>query len=163
MKHIEVAFKYLMQKELPGNVFDPTTMLGKLLHGSGQKDGEAWCAYFVEGVFSEAYPDRDPEFQRLFSASAVKTFDNFLRAKYPVSKVPHRGDVVIWKRYKEGLGLWQGHAGIVTEVINENRFKTIEGNTNGLGSREGDSVQQKERTLSVVRNGLNVLGFIKIA
>jgi hypothetical protein len=163
MNHIDVAFKYLLQKELPGNVFDKNTMLGKLLHEAGQKDGESWCAYFVEGVFSEAYPERDPEFKRLFSAGAVKTFENFVRAKYPVSKIPHRGDVVIWQRFKDGARMWQGHAGIVTEVINENRFKTIEGNTNGLGSREGDSVQQKERTLTFQQNGLNVLGFIKIA
>jgi hypothetical protein len=162
MKHIDVAFKYLLQKELPGNVFDKGTMLGKLLHEAGQKDGEAWCAYFVEGVFSEAYPELDATFEKLFSASAVKTFENFVRYKYPTSRTPKRGDVVIWQRFKDGVRMWQGHAGIVTDVINENRFNTIEGNTNGNGSREGDSVQQKERTLTVVQNGLNVLGFITV-
>lgn len=162
MKAVEVAKKYLEQKELPGNVFSENTTLGKLLKKSGHKNGEAWCAYFMEGVFVEAYPERAIELTKLFSASAVSTYKNFQGAGFKVGRVPHVGDLVIWQRYKEGVATWQGHTGIVVEIINENRFKTIEGNTNSKGSREGDSVQLKERSLSVLSNGLNVLGFVTI-
>ena len=52
MKHIDIAFKYLLEKELPGNVFDERTPLGKMLKKVGQQNGEAWCSYFVEGLDS---------------------------------------------------------------------------------------------------------------
>jgi hypothetical protein len=162
MKQIEVAKKYLAQKEMPGNVFVESTPLGRLIKKAGQKDGEAWCAYFVEGVFVEAYPERAEQFSRLFSASAVKTFDNFKNAKFTTGRKPKVGDIVIWQRYKDGKATWQGHAGLVSQIINENTFKSIEGNTNSAGSREGDSVQEKTRTMSVLSTGLNVLGFITI-
>lgn len=162
MKQIQIAEKYIGQKESAGNVFPDSSPLGKALHKAGQKNGEAWCAYFVEAVFVEAFPEKEPALTRLFSASAVKTYENFKAAGYTVSDKPKPGDIVIWQRYKDGVKLWQGHAGIVTDVINANRFKTIEGNTNSAGSREGDSVQRKERTLTRLANGLNVLGFITL-
>jgi hypothetical protein len=161
MTPIQVAQKYLHQKEEPGNKFKDTP-LGQLIHSAGQRDGEAWCAYFMEGVYCEAYPERNEELRKLFSASAVRTYENFEKAGFKVGRIPHPGDLVIWQRYVAGEKKWQGHAGIVTQVVNENRFKTIEGNTNSGGSREGDSVQEKERTLSVLSNGLNVLGFVTI-
>lgn len=162
MKHIDVAKKYLNQSELPGNVFDENTPIGKILHKAGQKNGEAWCSYFVEGVFREAYPEKDDHFSKIFSAGAVNTFHNFREVGYKTSTTPSVGSIVIWQRYKDGKPSWQGHAGIVIEVIDENRFRSIEGNTNRAGSREGDSVQIKERTLTHRINGLNVLGFITV-
>ena len=155
MKHIEIAKKYIGQKEGKGNVFDDSTPLGKILKEAGHNDGEAWCCYFTEAVFVETL-------RALFSASTVQTFHNFKNAGYEISDVPKVGHLVIWQRYKDGKATWAGHAGIVTKVIDETSFVSIEGNTNSAGSREGDSVQEKVRTTARTENGLNVLGFVKI-
>lgn len=162
MKPQEVAAKYIGMKENAGNKFDDNTILGQVLHKAGQKDGEAWCAYFAEAVFCEAYPDRNQELRKLFSASAVQTFKNFRDAAHLVNEVPRAGNLVIWQRYKDGKETWQGHAGIVESVNQDGSFYAIEGNTNSEGSREGDSVQRKLRKQIRVENGLNILGFIQV-
>lgn len=155
MKQIEVAKKYLGQKEKPGNDFDEDTALGKILKEAGHKDGEAWCALFTEAVFVETL-------RALFSASTVQTFHNFKNAGYEVSNVPKVGALVIWQKYEGGKPVWSGHAGIVTKVNQDGSFISIEGNTNSTGSREGDSVQEKVRKNIKTDNGLNILGFITI-
>lgn len=155
MKRIDVAKKYLGQKELPGNVFDAKSPLGKIIIEAGQKDGEAWCCYFMEAVFVETL-------RALFSASTVQTFQNFKNAGYEISDVPKVGALVIWQKYQDGKPTWSGHTGLVTKVQSDGTFFTIEGNTNSTGSREGDSVQEKMRKVVKTDNGLNVLGFIMV-
>lgn len=152
---IDIAKKYINHKEKPGNNFDDDTPLGKILKEAGHKDGEAWCAYFMEAVFVETL-------RSLFSASTVQTFQNFKNAGYEISNVPKVGALVIWQRYKDGKPTWAGHAGLVTKVQSDGVFFTIEGNTNSSGSREGDSVQEKMRKNVKVENGLNILGFVII-
>lgn len=152
---VEVAKNYLGHKEMPGNIFDVKSPLGKIIIEAGQRDGEAWCAYFTEAIFVETL-------RKLFSASAVQTFKNFKDAGYEVSDVPFVGALVIWQRYKDGKPTWQGHAGIVSKVNSDGSFVAVEGNTNSAGSREGDSVQEKTRRNVRVENGLNILGFVKI-
>lgn len=155
MKQIEIAKKYIGQKELPGNYFDEKSPLGKIIIEAGHKNGEAWCAYFAEAIFVETL-------RALFSASTVQTFHNFKNAGYEISEVPRVGALVIWQRYKDGKPTWQGHAGIVTKVNSDGSFISIEGNTNSKGSREGDSVQEKVRQNIRTENGLNILGFVII-
>lgn len=154
-KQIEVAKKYIGQKELPGNIFDPKSPLGKIIIEAGQKDGEAWCAYFCEAVFVETL-------RSLFSASAVQTFQNFKNAGYEITEGPKVGALVVWQRYKDGKPTWMGHCGIVTKVNADGSFLSIEGNTNSAGSREGDSVQEKVRKNVRTDEGLNILGFVII-
>ncbi len=164
-KAIEVALKYVGQKELTGNVFSDSSDFGKKLHGAGQKDGDPWCALFVETVFKEAFPERFKEFDKLFSASAVQTYKNFLKAGggYLFNNLPREGNIVIWQKYVDGKDQWQGHAGIVYELKSSWEFTSIEGNTNEAGSREGTSVQIKDRkVIANVWNGLKVLGFIGV-
>jgi uncharacterized protein YkvS len=153
---IDTARKYIGQKELPGNKFidDPKVKgdLGERIKAAGQKDGEAWCAYFVEAMLRETYPNRSGEIDKYISASAVKTLENLKKAGYNVSKLPTVGDIVVWQ---------QGHIGIVSKVINGNVFMAIEGNTSDGKSREGTTVMEHRRTMSVLTNGLNVMGFVK--
>lgn len=166
-KAVEVALQYVGQKELPNNVFSDSSDFGKKLHGVGQKDGDPWCALFCELVFKEAYPERFKEFDKLFSASAVQTYKNFIKAGgYMENNMPQVGNLVIWQMQKEGQAQWQGHAGIVISVEqppNHWIFKSVEGNTNSVGGREGVTVAIKERkVLAKVWNGLKVLGFVQI-
>jgi hypothetical protein len=162
MKQIEVAKKYLGQSELNGNVFTDDTELGRKLHLAGHKNGEAWCCYFQEAVFCEAFPSQNSELRKLFSASTIKTFDNFKEAGYDCHDFPREGDLVIWQRYVDGQKQWQGHAGLVVRVGDDGWFHSIEGNTNKNGEREGTSVMEKFRNINRGRTGLNVLGFITI-
>lgn len=169
-KVTEIALKYVGQKELPNNVFDPNSDFGKKLHAVGQRDGDAWCALFCEMVFKEAYPEKFKELDKLFSASAVQTYKNFTHKEkglgYMNHALPKEGCLVIWQMYKEGVAQWQGHAGIVISVEaqpNHWIFKSVEGNTNDAGGREGVTVAIKERkVLAKVWNGLKVMGFIQI-
>lgn len=153
MEQIDIAKKFIGQKEKPGNDFDIDTPLGKILKEAGQKDGEAWCAYFMEAVFVETL-------RSLFHASTVQTFLNFKNAGYEIRDTPKIGSLVIWQRYAGGKPTWQGHAGVVTKVNPDGSFGTIEGNTSEKGSREGTSVQEQIRKNVKVENGLNILGFI---
>lgn len=161
MSVIEVAKKYLGESELKGNVFTEDTELGRRLKESGHSDGEAWCAYFAEAVFCEAFPEKEKAFRRMFSAGAVKTIENFRRNGYTVFQSPQPGMLVIWQHYDKGKPSWQGHAGIVVDVLPNGTFVTVEGNTTAAGSREGTSVQIKTRSLKAVATGLNVIGFVK--
>ena len=160
MKLIEIARSFVGQKELPGNKFEDTE-LGKLLHEAGQRDGEAWCAYFGEAMCAKAYPEKSKDIQKYFSASAVQTFRNFVAANFSVTAVPLPGSLVIWQKYEAGKALWQGHLGIVTEVV-PGSFKSVEGNSNAAGSRDSDSVVENTRIEKFNPNGLSVMGFINL-
>lgn len=162
-KAVEIALKYVGQKELANNTFDHNSDFGKKLHAVGQKDGDAWCALFCELVFKEAFPEKFKELDKFFSASAVQTYKNFYKAGYLAGNVPREGHLVIWQMQKDGVAQWQGHAGIVYQVKSSWEFTSIEGNTNAAGGREGVTVAIKERkVLADVKNGLKVLGFIQI-
>lgn len=159
----EVARKYLGQTEKPANSgFNDATFQEKMEEVGFQK-GHAWCAYFAELVFKEAIPERFDELDTLFSGSTVLTFRNFKDAAFPIGHVPAMDHLVIWQTMKEGKAMATGHAGIVSEVISTWEFKSIEGNTNSQGGREGFEVAEKERKVfAEVKNGLKVLGFIMI-
>jgi len=166
MKVLAVASRYVGNKELYGNKFidDPKIIgdLGELIKKAGQNDGEAWCAYFAEAMFAEAYPEKVLWLRKYFSASAVKTHEAFVKAGIQSHMIPKAGDLMIMQRYEKGLKSWQGHAGIVEKVNADGSWISIEGNTNNGGSREGDGVYRKHRKNQRTENGLNLLGFLTL-
>ena len=159
----EVARQYIGQTEKPGNMGFNDATFEKKMQEVGFQKGHAWCSYAVELWFKEAYPERFDELDKLFSGSTIQTFRNFRDAAYPIDHVPVVNHLVIWQMMKEGKPQPTGHAGIVSEVKSSWEFKSIEGNTNSHGGREGFEVAEKERkVLATVVNGLKVLGFIQI-
>lgn len=56
-----------------------------------------------------------------------------------------RGDLFVWNG-KNG-----GHIGFVTAVRPNGLFTTIEGNTNAAGSRDGDGVYDRVRSLGLLQ------------
>lgn len=185
-KIINRAMYYRGQQEIPGNQgfierdlhekIDDKTFQEKM-ELCGWEKGQAWCAYFVELVWKEAYAG-DPLVSLLdilFNAGALATWNNFSKSEFITDKKPEPGAIAIWQNYRyvtipnyhdlknsrtELRGTWQGHAGIVIEVI-KNEFVTIEGNTNENGSREGIEVARKIRLLSFdIHKGLVLKGFI---
>lgn len=162
MKVIEIARQYIGKLERLGNTGfeDPQFEADMKALGEWQS-GYAWCACFAQMCFRKAFPERD-ELKKLFDPSTRKTFDNFKKAGFKISLSPVIGSLVIWATYKNGIKEWTGHAGIVSDVIGANAFKSIEGNTSGAGSRNGDRVFEHNRTTVAKANGLNVMGFIII-
>jgi hypothetical protein len=165
-KAVETALKYIGQTEKPHNSGFTQIDFERKMESVGFNKGHAWCAYFSELVFKEAYPDKKKEFDKLFNASAVKTFGNFKDAGYLVNDLPQEGNLVIWQTQKDGEPQWTGHAGIVVSVEPEPdhwKFESVEGNTNDGGGREGYIVARKKRkVLKDVPDGLKVLGFVQI-
>ena len=163
MKPSEVASQYIGQTEIKGNMGFKDPCFEEKMKAVGFQDGHAWCAYFAELVFKEAYPEKFTELDKLFSASAVQTFKNFEAAGYEISGTPEQDSLVIWQTQKQGKPHWTGHAAIVAKVIDHETFESIEGNTNMAGSREGIMVNTRTRKVLLnIKDGLKVIGFVKI-
>lgn len=163
MRPSDIAIKYIGETEIPGNQgFSDPTFEAKM-NSVGFIKSQAWCSYFAELVFKEAYPEKMAELSERFSGSAVKTFDNFKDAGYLIGSVPQVDSLVIWRRYVKGKAQWQGHAGIVVSIKSTWEFDSVEGNTNDEKSREGYTVaRQHRKVIFEVKDGLKVMGFVHI-
>jgi hypothetical protein len=154
---------FLGQVEVEGNKGFKDAKFEALMKSVGWKQGDAWCSYFCELVWKQAYGVKSPYWKmidKLFTPSATATFANFSgSATFKTGKVPQPGALVVWQ-YGSG---WKGHIGICMNKVEKNGyFDTIEGNTNKAGEREGMYVLRKKRALynPYKANGLNLLGFI---
>ena len=113
-----------------------------------------WCAAFICWLFREAMKDGKYSFKRPQTAGAYD-FENWCREQdnSVLLKKPHggdikAGDIVIFTFSHIGLAIsGPDEAGYVT---------TIEGNTDGQGSREGGAVLIKKRKLSSIRSRIRV-------
>jgi hypothetical protein len=108
-----------------------------------------WCAAFICWCINKAMIGGTWTFKRPETAGAwdlenwCKSVDNSAKLKKPPTSVK-RGDVVIYKF---------SHVGIAVDDLDENGMvKVVEGNTNGEGSREGDGVYLKHRSISKIRS-----------
>jgi hypothetical protein len=126
----------------------------------GWRKGQAWCAYFVRlCVRLAGYVDYT-------SPGAVQTYRNYEKRKMTGSEA-REGAIAVWQSYKDGKpvlrnGMYPGHVGIVERVSEDGKtMSTIEGNTDGEGSREGDGVRVKIRYAATrpIQNGLRLVGF----
>lgn len=158
----DCALKYVGQKEKVNNSGFKDSEFENRMKAVGFNSGQAWCSYFSELVWKEVYSIQRPEIiqelDKLFSASATATWKNFdLDPTYMTSNVPVVGSLVVWRHGTD----WKGHIGIVTEITGTG-FKSVEGNTNAAGGREGIEVAVKDRKLdyTVKANQLNLIGFI---
>ena len=107
----------------------------KFLASVGLGPGWAWCAAFVSWCLLEAGADKAKLPPR---RAAVRDWVAWADLGGRLRPEPRRGRLFWW------LDGSQGHIGYVTEVVGTT-VKTIEGNTNDRGSREGDGVYRRER------------------
>lgn len=159
---VAYARSFVGQKERPANTGFQKVDFDNMMREQGFKPGFSWCAIFCKLVFNNFL---DKSFMPIFSPSAVKTYNNFITIRPKSRKlIPSKGAMVVWQRHKNGVPTWQGHIGIVSEVIDKNKFKSIEGNGNKEGGSEGKEVVEIERPLdfSVKKNGLVLLGFVDL-
>ncbi len=159
---VKVAKSYIGQQEIKGNKGFKDEEFEEKMREVGFQTSHAWCSYFAELVWTEAYfdnPDMLKLIKKQFSGSSFRTLQRFTELGMD-SKDAQIGSVVIWRRKKDGKYTTQGHVGIVTEV-HDNYFVSVEGNTNSAGSREGEVVAEKKRDYSWSRNkGLELSAFI---
>ena len=160
------------QKEIKGNMGFVDPVFDMIMRRVGFEDSQAWCALFAEACYSfPTYEHKSKVFLTIsdcFSANAVRTYDNFQKYGgefFEVGKKLLTGSVVIWEKRTNGEpiknDIWTvGHAGIVSEV-HEDYFKSIEGNGNSSGGREGIEVVEMVRKYNYFdKDGLCLKGFI---
>ena len=163
----KTALLFIGKKEIKGNMGFVDKEFEKLMQSVGHNKGEAWCALFAELVWKLAAVQNQflvAELSKLFSKSATRTFTNFKEAGWKIGDKGEHGDLIVWRRYKDGTPTWMGHMGIVIEYRECcDEIVTVEGNTNIKGLREGDRVAIKSRKIEEgdIVNGLKRLGFIK--
>tara|TARA_R110002012_G_scaffold28205_2_gene89150 strand:- start:136 stop:756 length:621 start_codon:yes stop_codon:yes gene_type:complete len=118
--------------------------------------GWPWCAAFICWLIREAIEDEDVEFKRPRTAGAwdfenwaKKEIVNNVDLRKPTNEDIKAGDIVIFTFSHIGLA--------VKDIDSSGYVTTIEGNTNGAGSREGGSVLEKKRHVSSIRSRIRIL------
>lgn len=128
----------------------------------GWQKGWPWCMSFVKTIYLHTEmmfgnPKRVEKLYQLLSASvhntwkAVKSSSEFQTSKKPLKP----GCIVFWD-----TGHGHGHAGIYLGYKDKEHIYEVEGNTNGYGSRDGEYVAIKSRTLRPKR--WKLLGFAQL-
>ena len=101
--------------------------------------GVAWCGAFV-GANLTWQGVKNPN--SAYSPNYAKSKDIIWKIKKRNKVELLGGDVVTY--YYSNIGR-VGHTGFLEKIDNNGYFITIEGNTNNIGSREGDGVYKKKR------------------
>ncbi|AIM38274.1 hypothetical protein KO02_17470 [Sphingobacterium sp. ML3W] len=159
---VSAAEWYNGRTEKTGNAGFHDPSFEKELKSVGWYKGLAWCAFFTKLIYTKAYASvpLSSVIRNRFNGGALATYNN---AKadgiLKVSDVPAVGAIAVWQHGSSSAG----HVGIVKSFdLKTNTMHCIEGNTNASGSREGDQVAIKARTIKRARtaSGLNLKGFI---
>ncbi|MDB4352954.1 CHAP domain-containing protein [Porticoccaceae bacterium] len=117
--------------------------------------GWPWCAAFICWLVREAIEDKDYDFKRPRTAGAWD-FENWAKQqsgkgvelRKPTNEDIKAGDIVVFTF---------SHIGLAIEDVDASGYvKTVEGNTNGAGSREGGSVLEKRRHVSKIRSRIRI-------
>jgi len=127
---------------------------------SGYMNREPYCAAFVCWVIAEAErrgckvgpKPRDAAVRNIVSWAKRPGNGAMVFLAGPRDRTPRAGDLVYWRFNSQH----PNHIGIV-ESVSGTAIHTIEANTDGSGSREGDGVYRKRRTIAAAA------GFIRLA
>jgi len=116
------------------------------------KRGNPWCAAFIAWTFKQAKVDA------ITSAYSPSWFPQkrivYQRSRNSITYIPATGDVfgIYFNNLKR-----IAHVGFV-DLWQSNYCITVEGNTNGAGSREGDGVYRKRRLINQIYKVSNWIG-----
>ena len=120
------------------------------LKSVGLGKGYSWCMAFVYWSVKEAAKQLNTTSPLIKTAGVLRQW-NEVNSKMKFTN-PKPGDIFIMD-YGKGLG----HAGFVVEVLSNGNLKTIEGNTNDEGSREGYEVCYRTRKKSQIKGYIRIL------
>ena len=135
------ADSFVGEKEQGHNAGPFVTMLLKAV---SLPAGNAWCAAFISFCLRKAGFNGGPIG---FGRARVKAWADWAFENDLIRNNPRRGDLFFWIN-KNGTG----HIGFVLSSRDDlGRFRTLEGNTNPKGSREGDGVYKRDRGGATIR------------
>lgn len=127
----------------------------KYLASVGLGPGYAWCAAFVYWCLREAGSQLNKPNRCLRSGGVIKQWNHAAGRLPTITSREARDNPALLKPgmvfvIDSGKGL--GHEGFVLSVSGAS-FTTIEGNTDGSGSREGGGVYQRLRKVGEINKG----------
>ena len=155
-KMVTLAREQIGVSEVDGTNCGPMVDTYKAATWLDPDKGWPWCAAFICWLVKEAIEKEDVKFERQRTAGAWD-FENWAK-KYATNGVDLRkptnedikaGDIIVFTFSHIGLA--------VADVDSSGYVKTIEGNTNGEGSREGGAVLEKNRHVSKIRSRIRIL------
>ena len=164
----EIALKDIGQEEIRGNKGFKDPKFQERMEEAGFEEGHSWCLYYCEDVWKQAFPDSmQPILDKLFSANAVKTWENFWNSDFITSSTPVVGAIAMYIKRVNGQASFVGNTewkrghGCIVSSFDDEGFTSIDGNSNDDGSREGYEVVELNKNYDFkVENGLELLGFV---
>jgi Putative peptidoglycan binding domain/CHAP domain len=151
----EIARPFLGATEAPGNRMGTDPRMRQIFEADrlapgGQTDGYPWCCALVSlcvqrliaanPVYHGLTPPTTPSVSA-FRTQWAPSQNCLLFTPSERTHSPHKGDIVVYTF---------SHIGIV-DVVGSGQVRTIEGNTNEAGSREGTICRQKDRAFGIIR------------
>jgi len=155
---VELAKSYVGIKEVGKNAGFSSEDFEARMRKLGWIPGQAWCAYFAKLLWLEAYQGSEihSTLKNVLSGGVIQTFRNAKGSPLlKVADMPVVGGLVLFE-----VGAGKGHEGVCITVRDEFRIGTVEGNTNAVGSRDGDGVLERQRSLDVNTKKWRYLGCI---
>ena len=151
----DIAIHYLGATEAQGNRMGSDPRMKEIFEAdkyapNGETDGYPWCCAFVSMCVQKLI-DISPYYRHVAKPYTPSVY--FFRTHWAVEQhckifttqdselSPNKGDIVVFTF---------SHIGIVEKVQN-GIVHTIEGNTNGQGSREGIVVRRQRRAPPIIR------------
>mgnify|MGYP000891856331 CR=1 FL=1 len=149
---VELAKKEVGVEEIGGTNCGPRVNQYKAATWLPPDQAWPWCAAFIDWLVMRAMEDSGKEFtfQRPRTAGAwdlenwsMKQDGSTWTKLNPQASDIAPGDIVIFTF---------SHVGLAIETPAKGMVETIEGNTDGNGSRDGGGVWRKQRKLSLIRS-----------
>ena len=138
---VKYGERYLFVREINNN--NRSAEIDSFNRAAGVPIGSSWCASYVSWVYK--HEDYNAPYSA-WSPHFGKSKDIIYKKNLKNNKKIEAGDAVTF--YYANLKR-VGHVGLV-KYEKDGYLYTIEGNTNGAGSREGNGVYNKKRELNKI-------------
>lgn len=151
---VEVALREVGTQEVNGSNCGPRVNEYKAATWLPANKGWPWCAAFVCWCVQQALLHAGVKETKTFKrprTPGAYDFENWSKDQDGTThtKKPHRGDI----QQGDIIVFTFSHIGIALSAPDKNgNVKTVEGNTDGAGSREGGAVLKKTRHVSNIRS-----------
>lgn len=140
---LEIANTQLFVREKTGK--NDGEYVKAYLNSVGLGEGFAWCQSFVYWAFSKSADQLDIANPVPKTGGVLECLRRAKEKGCSIYDEPEEGDQFIMD-----FGGGKGHTGLVEAVVGDCIY-TIEGNTNGEGSREGDGVYERTRGIRSIK------------